>query len=81
MTRILLAAAAVACILSTPILAQSTDCDSKVQTAMSNIAKMQTSGAKRIALARMVATGYDYCLAGSMIDANKFFEMAASRER
>lgn len=79
MKRIILAVAALVCLTAGPVLSQSSSCDTKVETAMNNIAKMNASGAKRVALARMVATGYDYCMAGSMLDADKFFEMAASR--
>lgn len=81
MIRPILAAAAFLALTGTATISQTNDCDSRVEAAMKNIAGMKANGAKRVALARMVATGYDYCQAGMMIDAQKFFDMAASRER
>jgi hypothetical protein len=52
------------------------DCDKSLESAMSKIAAMQTHGAKRASLARMMATGYDYCVAGDEFNAEKFFKMS-----
>lgn len=79
MFRTILAAAALVALTATASISQGNDCDARVEAAMKNVASMKANGAKRVALARMVATGYDYCQAGMMLDATKFFEMAASR--
>lgn len=81
MIRPILAAAALVALTATASVSQGSDCDSQVEAAMRSVASMKANGAKRVALARMIATGYDYCQAGMMLDAKKFFDMAASRER
>lgn len=80
MIRPILAAAALLALTGTASISQTSDCDSRVDAAMKAIAGSKASTAKRIARVRMLSTGYDHCMAGSMLDATKFFEMAASRD-
>lgn len=64
-------------ILAAP--ASAMDCGKMLDQARSEISKMSKATAeKRAALTRMAVSGYDSCLAGDMLNAEKFFKMSMS---
>jgi hypothetical protein len=65
---------ALAC-LAGPAAAEKMDCAKMLESTQSHIAKMKTSADKRAALSRMALSGYDSCMVGDMLNADKFFKM------
>lgn len=80
MFRIILASAALLALTATASVSQGSSCDARVEAAMKAVMANSKDGAKRVARIRMITSGYDYCMAGSMVDATKFFEMAAAKD-
>ena len=55
------------------------DCGKMLETHTTKITKMTAESAeKRAAMTRMVIRGYDACMAGDMLNAEKFFAMLPS---
>ncbi len=60
----------------TPAAAAGMDCGKMLDSHTVEITKMsKASSEKRAALTRMAMSGYDSCMAGDMINAEKFFKM------
>lgn len=78
--KALLIAAGFATMFSTAAFAQM-DCDKMVDASVTKLSSMKASAGKRAALARMIATGYDYCMAGDEFSAEKFFKMLEESAR
>ena len=52
------------------------DCGKMLESHSSEIVKMSKNTAeKRMALTRMAVAGYDACMAGDMLNAEKYFKM------
>lgn len=75
MSKSVMVAVAVLVLNITPAAA-AMDCSTMLQSHMSEIVKMnKTTSEKRAALTRMVLSGYDSCMAGDMISAERYFKM------
>jgi hypothetical protein len=74
MSRTLAIAFGALIVCMTPAAAM--DCGKMLSSHQAEIQKMTAASAeKRAALSRMALAGYDSCLAGDMISAEKFFKM------
>jgi len=74
MSKSLYVAVALMVVCATPAAAM--DCGKMLDSHTGEIMKMsKASPEKRAALQRMALAGYDSCMAGDMINAEKFFKM------
>lgn len=78
MSKPIFAALALMAVCATPAAA-AMDCGKMLDSHTGEIMKMsKASPEKKAALQRMALAGYDSCVAGDMINAEKFFKMIMS---
>jgi hypothetical protein len=75
MSKAVLAAIGMMMVCITPAAA-AMECGAMLDSHTTHITKMsKASSEKRAALTRMALSGYDSCMAGDMLNAEKFFKM------
>lgn len=76
LSQTLLAAFGATLLCVVPASAAEMNCGKMLNTHTAEINKMtKASPEKRVALTRMALSGYDSCMAGDMLNAEKFFKM------